>query len=178
MIRVIAKRYAKALVELAEEQKTSEKISQDLRAFVGAMDSQPAVDKLFRSPAVTPEDKKAVIHEIAQRMNLQPTTARFIEFLAENGRIRYIREVQQAFEDLLAERQNRVVVELTSATAMNNGYLSDIKGRLERITGKNIDIKTQIDTSLIAGVKAKIGSVIYDGSIRNQLNRMREQMGK
>lgn len=178
MIRVIAKRYAKALVELAGEQKTFEKTSEDLKAFVDAMEGQPAVEKLFRSPAVTPKDKKAVIRDIAQRLNLHTTTTRFIEFLAENGRVRHIREVQQAFEDLLAERQNRVAVELTSATAVNNGYLSDLKGRLERITGKNVDIKTQIDPSLIAGARARIGSVIYDGSIKNQLNRMRERMGK
>lgn len=178
MIRVIAKRYAKALVELAEGQNLAENAKQDLVAFIQAMDGQPAVERLFRNPAITPEDKKAVIREIAQRLGLKPLTTRFMEFLAENNRVRYIRDVQQAYEDLLAERQNRVSVEVVSASPLNNGYVSDIKKRFEVVTGKNVDIKSLVDPALIGGVRARIGSVIYDGTIKNQLDKMRERMAK
>ena len=86
MIRVIAKRYAKALAELSEEKKIVEKTRADLRAFADAVAAHSDLQKLFASPVFTPEDKKAVIGELAGRMKLQPETRRFIEFLAETGR--------------------------------------------------------------------------------------------
>jgi len=176
LIRIIAKRYAKALVELSEEKKSVEKTKTDLTAFVGAVDSQPAMQKLFSSPVFTPEDKIAVIRELSGKLNLQAATQRFVEHLAETGRIRYIKDVHEAFLALLSERQNRATVQLTTAAALNNGDLADIKKKLETLTGKQVDIDSKVDSSLIGGAKARIGSVIYDGSIKNQLDKMRNHL--
>ncbi len=176
MIRTIAKRYAKALVELAEAKKTVDKTKTDLAAFAEAVDTQPAMQKLFSSPVFTPENKKAVIKELAGKLGLQPSTQRFVEHLAETGRIRYVKDVHEAFLALLAERQNRATVHLTTAVALKNGDLADIKKKLEVLTGKQVDIESHVDAALIGGARARIGSVIYDGSIKNQLNRMREHL--
>jgi F-type H+-transporting ATPase subunit delta len=173
VIRTIAKRYAKALVELAEENKAVDKIKGDLAAFVEAVDSQSAMQKLFSSPVFTPENKKAVIRELAGKLNMQQTTQRFVEHLADKGRIRYVKDVYAAFLDILAERQNRATVQLTTAVSVNNGDLADIKKKLETLTGKQVDIDANVDASLIGGARARIGSVIYDGTIKNQLNKMR-----
>lgn len=176
MIRIIAKRYAKALVELSEEKKTVDKTKADLTAFVGAVDAQPAMQKLFASPVFTPENKKAVIKELAGKLNLQPATQRFVEHLAETGRIRYVKDVHEAFLAILAERQNRATVQLTTAASINAGELEGIKKKLETLTGKQVDIDPKVDATLIGGAKARIGSVIYDGTIKNQLDKMREQL--
>ncbi len=176
MIRIIAKRYAKALVELSEEKKSVEKTKTDLAAFVSAVDSQPAMQKLFSSPVFTPEDKIAVIRELSGKLNLQAATQRFVEHLAETGRIRYVKDVHEAFLALLSERQNRATVQLTTAASLNNGDLADIKKKLETLTGKQVDIDSKVDSSLIGGAKARIGSVIYDGSIKNQLDKMRNHL--
>jgi F-type H+-transporting ATPase subunit delta len=176
MIRVIAKRYAKALVELSEEKKTIDKTKADLDSFIAAVDSQPDMKKLFSSPVFTPENKKAVIKELAAKLGMQQTTQRFVEHLAETGRIRYVNDVHEAFLALLAERQNRATVQLTTATAVNAAELAEIKKKLEALTGKQVDINTRVEASLIGGAKAQVGSVIYDGTIRNQLNKMRHQL--
>lgn len=176
MIRIIAKRYARALVELSEEKKTVDKTKADLAAFVGAVDALPAMQKLFASPVFTPENKKAVIKDLAGKLGMQPTTQRFVEHLAETGRIRYVKDVNEAFQEILAERQNRAAVRLTTAVAINNGDLVDIKQKLEGLTGKQVDIDSRVDTTLIGGAKAQIGSTIYDGTIKNQLNKMRNQL--
>ncbi|HSA77496.1 MAG TPA: ATP synthase F1 subunit delta [Nitrospirota bacterium] len=176
MIRIIAKRYARALVELSEEKKTVDKTKADLAAFVGAVDALPAMQKLFASPVFTPENKKAVIKDLAGKLGMQPTTQRFVEHLAETGRIRYVKDVNEAFQEILAERQNRAAVRLTTAVAINNGDLADIKQKLEGLTGKQVDIDSRVDTALIGGAKAQIGSTIYDGTIKNQLNKMRNQL--
>jgi F-type H+-transporting ATPase subunit delta len=178
VIGVVAKRYARALVELSEEKKITEKVRADLAAFADAAGTQQDIQKLFSSPAFTPEDKKAVIREISSRLQLHPISQRFIEHLADVGRIRHLQDVHQAFEDLLAERENRAKARLATASPVNDGTIAEIKKGLEAITGKQVDIDAQIDPALIGGAKAQIGSVIYDGSIRNQLNKMREHLVK
>ena len=176
MIRIIAKRYAKALVQLAEEKKTIDKTRTDLAAFVSAVDSLPALQKLLASPVFTPENKKAVIKELAAKLNMDQATQRFVEHLAETGRIRYVKEVFEAFREILAERTNRAMATLTTATAISAPDLADIKKKLETLTGKQVDIDSQIDASLIGGARAQIGSTIYDGTIKNQLDKMRSQL--
>jgi len=176
LIRTIAKRYARALVELSEEKKIVDKAKADLSAFVGAVDALPAMQKLFSSPVFTTENKMAVIKDLAGKLNMQPITQRFIEHLAETGRIRYVKDVNEAFQEILAERQNRAAVRLTTAVAINNGDLADIKQKLEGLTGKQVDIDSKVDATLIGGAKAQIGSTIYDGTIKNQLNKMRNQL--
>ena len=176
MIRIIAKRYAKALVQLAEEKKTVDQARADLAAFVGAVDSLPALQKLLASPVFTPENKKAVIKELAGKLGMQPTTQRFVEHLAETGRIRYIKDVYEAFLEILAERTNRAMARLTTAAAISPADLADIKKKLEALTGKQVDVDAQVDASLIGGAKAQIGSTVYDGTIKNQLAKMRSQL--
>jgi F-type H+-transporting ATPase subunit delta len=175
LIRIIAKRYAKALVQLAEEKKSVDKAKTDLAAFVGAVDALPALQKLLASPVFTPESKKAVIKELSGKLGLQQTTQRFVEHLAETGRIRYIKDVHEAFLEILAERLNRATVKLTTAATISPADLADMKKKLEGLTGKQVDISAKVDASLIGGAKAQIGSTIYDGTIKNQLDKMRNQ---
>ncbi|HUK99669.1 MAG TPA: ATP synthase F1 subunit delta [Nitrospirota bacterium] len=176
MIRTIAKRYAKALMALAEEKKIIEKTKDDLTAFIGAIDMLPAMQKLFASPVFTPENKKLVIKELASRLKLQKTTERFLEYLADSGRIRYVKDVYEAFLAILAEHQNRATVQLSTAVSINDTDLANIKKKLELLTGKVVEIKVQVDETLIGGAKAQIGSVIYDGTIKNQVDKMRHRL--
>ncbi len=176
MIRTIAKRYARALVELSEEKKIVDKTRSDFTAFVGAVDAVPAVQKLFASPIFTPENKKTVIKDLSARLNMQATSQRFVEHLAETGRIRYIKDVYEAFLDILAEKQNRALARVTTAVSLNNGDLGEIKKKLEVLTGKQVDVDSKVDSTLIGGALAQIGSVIYDGTIKNQLTKMRNKL--
>jgi F-type H+-transporting ATPase subunit delta len=176
MIRIVAKRYAKALVQLAEQAKSVDKTKADLAAFVSAVDASPEIQKLFSSPVFTPDQKKSVIKELAAKLGMQPVTQRFMEHLAETGRIRYVRDMEEAFQEILAESTNRAMAKLTTAAAVNPADLAAIKKKLETLTGKQVDIDAKVDASLIGGARAQIGSTIYDGSIRNQLDKMRGQL--
>ena len=82
----------------------------------------------------------------------------------------------EAFLEILAERQNRALARLTTAVSLNAGDLADVKKKLETLTGKRVDVDSKVDPSLIGGVRAQIGSVIYDGTIKNQLDKMRNQL--
>jgi F-type H+-transporting ATPase subunit delta len=176
VIRTVAKRYARALVELADSKNTIDKTKSDFSAFINAVDAVPAIQKLFSSPVFTPENKKAVIRDLSIKLNMQPLSQRFIEHLAETGRIRYVKDVHEAFLAILSEKQNRAAVRLTTATTISSADLADIKKKLETLTGKQVDVDAKLDSSLIGGAKAQIGSTIYDGSIKNQLSKMRTRL--
>ena len=178
MIRVIAKRYAKALVELSSEKKIVDKTKADLAAFVAVVNEHAVLQKLFASPAFTPAAKKAVIGELSAKLNIQETTRLFIEHLAESGRIRYLRDVYEAFDGILAEQQNRAPVRLTTAAPLSAQETAAIKKELETITGKHVEIEAHTDASVIGGALAQIGSVIYDGTIKNQLGKMRARLAR
>jgi len=176
--RIIAKRYAKAFVELSEATKGIDKSKADLAAFVSAVESYSDLQKLFSSPVFTPENKKAVVQELAAKLGLQQDTARFLDHLAGTGRIRIVREIREAFDEILAERQNRASVKLTTAAPLAGGELAEIKKKLEDVTGKQVEVDVQIDPAVIGGARAQIGSVVYDGTIKNQLAKMRAQLAK
>ena len=178
MIKIVAKRYAKALVELAHEKKIVDQTKADLAAFAALVDGHASLQKLFSSPAFTPDAKKLVIAELAAKLGLQKTSKRFIELLAETGRIRYVREVCAAFEELLAERQNRAIARVTTASALAPAETAEIKKKLEGITGKQVEIDGKVDAAVIGGAHAQIGSMVYDGTIRNQLSKMRDRLMK
>jgi F-type H+-transporting ATPase subunit delta len=176
LITIVGKRYAKALVELSHEKNVVDKTRADLSAFAAVVDGQASLQKLFSSPAFTPAAKKAVIGELAAKLGLQQTTTRFLSHLAETGRIRNFSDVQQAFEELLADRQNRA--RAGSVTPLAPAELGDIKKKLEAVTGKQVEIDAKVDPAVIGGARAQIGSVIYDGTIKNQLGKMRERLAK
>jgi F-type H+-transporting ATPase subunit delta len=163
-------------MELAEEKKNLGKTTADLAAFVAAVNTLPALQKLLASPVFTPEHKQTVIKELAKKLKLQQTTLHFLNYLAESGRIRYVKEVHEAFGALLAVRQNRAVARLTTAAAISTRDLASIKKTLEKMTGKEVDLDVREDASLIGGAKAQIGSVLYDGTIKNQIDKMRDKL--
>jgi len=176
VIRIIARRYAKALIELSEGKKTIAQTREDLSAFMNTIDALPAIKKLFSSPVFTPENKKSIIKELAQMLKLQPDTERFFEFLVDSGRIRYVKDIYEAFLAILEERQNRATVHLSTAASVKESDLADIKKKLEELTGKAVDIQVNVDKTLIGGAKAQVGSVVYDGTIKNQFDKMRNRL--
>lgn len=178
MIRIIAKRYAKALADLSDASRSVDAAKNALGAFADAAASHPDLQKLFSSPVFTPDQRKGVVQEIAVRLGLAKDMTRFLAHLAENGRIRYVREIREAFDELLAERQNRASVRITTAEPLAAGELDSLRKQMESVTGKTVEIDAKVDASLIGGVRAQIGSVVYDGTIRNQLNKMRAQLAK
>lgn len=178
MIQVIAKRYAKALVELSDQQKALDRTRTDLAAFSATVEGQEVLQKLFASPAVTPAAKQAVIGELAAKLDLQQATTRFLSHLAEAGRLRHVREVRQAFDAILADRQNRALAKVTTAAPLAAGDLAELRKKLEAVTGKKVEIEAAVDAAVIGGARAQIGSVVFDGTIRNQLDKMRDRLVK
>lgn len=172
----LASRYAAALADVAFEQKSGDRVKKDLAAFVDTFFGSADLRNFIESPAVGPEIKHKVIEEVAAKMDLAPAVRNFAYILVNHRRTEMLREIQQAFEIELNARQGIAVAEVTSARELSAAERERMTKALERRTGKKIEARFRHDESLVGGAVVRVGSTVYDGSVREQLTRLREQL--
>lgn len=172
----LASRYAAALADVAFEQKSGESVKKDLAAFVDTFFGSADLRNFIESPAVLPEMKHKVIEELAAKMDLEPAVRNFAYVIVNHRRTEMLREIQQAFEAELNARLGIAEAEVTSARELNAAEKERMTKALERRTGKKIEARFRQDESLVGGAVVRVGSTVYDGSVREQLTRLREQL--
>ena len=173
----LARRYARALLQLADTPMQREVFGRDLASFVRNASSPSAGDASLLTVldfTIHPQaERRAVLDAVLKRMNLESTVTRFLLLGFERGRIGGTPQMAAAFTemaDTLAGRQKAVV---TSAQPLAPDSLAKLKASLEKVTGKSILVETKIDPSLLGGVVAQVGTYVFDGSVKSQLERMR-----
>lgn len=176
MSETVASHYAAALVEAALEQKDAARVKNDLAAFVEAFDSVADLRHFLDNPAAAREEKHAVAGAIAEKMELAKPVLNFILLLIDHERIELLHEIHRAFREELNERQGIAEAEIVSARELTLAERGELTAALERQTGKKIEARFSEDESLLGGAVVRVGSTIYDGSVREQLTRVREQM--
>ncbi len=172
----VAERYAAALVDVAVERKNSETIKRNLAAFVEAFSSVADLRNALESPALNAEVKRKVIAEVAGKMGLDVAVRNFIYLVVDHRRTEILPEMEEAFLSELNERLGIVEAEVTSAHELNDDEKRQLRTVLEQRTGKKVEARFQIDGALLGGAIVRLGSTIYDGSVRDQLKRLREQL--
>ncbi len=172
----VAERYAAALADVAVERKNSETVKRNLAAFVEAFSSIADLRNALESPALNAEVKRKVIAEVAGKMGLDEAVRNFIYLVVDHRRTEILPEIEQAFLSELNERLGIVDAEVTSAHELNNDEKRQLRAVLEQRTGKKVEARFQIDGALLGGAVVRLGSTIYDGSVRDQLKRLREQL--
>jgi F-type H+-transporting ATPase subunit delta len=175
-LSVVAERYAAALADVAVERKNSETIKRNLAAFVEAFSSVADLRNALQSPALNAEVKRKVIAEVAGKMGLDVAVRNFIYLVVDHRRTEILPEMEEAFLSELNERLGIVDAEVTSAHELNDDEKRQLRSVLEQRTGKKVEARFQIDGALLGGAVVRLGSTIYDGSVRDQLRRLREQL--
>ena len=173
---VIANRYAAALADVAVERKSADAFRRDLVSFAEAYASSADLREFLHTPAVSREAKHAVIDKLAARLGLSEGVRNFIYILTDNRRVAALPEITAAFEAELNAREGIAEAAVTSARELSAAERKEIVTALERKTGKRIQAQFALDAALLGGALVQIGSTIYDGSIREQLNRLRAQL--
>ena len=176
MSAAVASRYAAALADAALEQGNAERVRGDLVAFVGAFEESPELRNVLETPAVSVELKHKIVDELAQRMNLAPEVRNFVFLLLDHNRTEMLREIQMAFREALNARLGIADAHVVSARELTHEERRELTAALERRTGKRIEARFSQDASLLGGAVVQVGSVVYDGSVREQLTRLREQL--
>jgi len=172
----LASRYAAALAEVALEQKDADRVKRDLASYCNAFSESSDLRAFLESPAVAHELKHKIIGELADRMQLAPAVRNFAYLLVDHHRTEMLREIKAAFQVELNSRLGIAEAEVISARELSAKDREQLTAALERRTGKKIEARFRRDESLVGGTMVRVGSTVYDGSVREQLTRLREQL--
>jgi F-type H+-transporting ATPase subunit delta len=148
----------------------------ELRAFSGALQSSPELHNALVTPAVPIARKRAVVKRIADALQLSRITHNFLLVLVDHRRIAGVAGIVDAFETVMDERLGFARAEVTSAAELSDPQRGAVAAQLERLTGKRIRARYAVDAGLIGGVVARIGSTVYDGSVRERLHNLERRM--
>lgn len=173
---VAARRYAKALYELASEAKQVDKVRQDLADLAKAFESNAELTLLVENPAFTPDVKKKAIVAIATRMGCTPVLLSTLKLLVDRRRIGALGALSEAFTTLAERKSGRVRAEIITATPLPDAYYAQLEKTLSEVTGRQVTILKRTDPSIIGGVVARVGDTVFDGSIANRLKDIKQQL--
>ena len=179
MISAAAARYARAFVDVVlskhDALRPDDAVSQ-LREMEDVLAQSSDLRHVLNSPAVLASQKRAVIGKFAQELNLGSLTRNFLFVLIDHRRIEMLSQIREAVEAEFDQRLGFLRAEISSAMELDGPQADAIASGLKQMTGKQVRARFQVDPSLIGGVVARIGSTVYDGSIRGQLENMRRKI--
>jgi F-type H+-transporting ATPase subunit delta len=173
---VIAKRYAKALFNLAKDEGQIDQYGQELDGFVQLLNSLPDLTNAIQNPLYPEGARKDVFNSIADKAGLTPIMKSFVNLLITKNRVGNLAEIKEYYSRLIDENANIARADLTAAVELDEQAIGDIARSLEKMTGKKVVVHFQQDPSLIGGLVARIGDLVLDGSIRSQLLGIKESL--
>jgi F-type H+-transporting ATPase subunit delta len=172
-----ARPYADVLLEAATAAGTAEAVAAELDRFAAEVSGHDDVRKLVENPAVPIEDKEKVVSQLAERTGASDLVRRFLLVLLRNYRLTETADVASAFRTLLDRRENLVLAEVTAAAALTPEQSAKLEAELTKVAGRKVRMTVTIDPTLVAGVVAKIGSTVLDGSLRGEIDRVKRTLG-
>ncbi|MEP7270819.1 MAG: ATP synthase F1 subunit delta [Acidobacteriota bacterium] len=177
-LQTIASRYARALADVTIERKESNQVLGELERFSATLNANPDVVEFFESPVVPVERKREVLLALVKDAALTPTTRNFLQLLLENYRLHRLEAMLRGFERELDRRSGIVSAEVTTARPIDKSEQDHLRDRLRAATGQDVRLKFGVDPAVIGGLVTKIGSTVYDGSIRSQLLQIKQQLAR
>ncbi len=175
-MKALAERYASALVDVALENKQADKVKKELAEFATLMRESPELHAFLANPSIARAAKHSAIEAIVKRMGATRTLRNYLFVIVDQRRAGMLIEIEQAFSRLLDARQGITQATVTSATELTAKERTELGAALGKLTGQKVHPQFATDAALIGGAVVRIGSTIYDGSVRTQLERMRARM--
>ena len=174
----LARRYARAVIELGTEHKNLDQISAELRSLARAMHESAELVSSLTNPAIRRADRRRVIDAVLQRIGVTPHTKNLIYMLLDGERLASLPSISREVDAMIEARSGRIAAEVTSARPLDAAELGQITAALEQLSGKRVTVTKREDPSLLGGVVAKLGDRVYDGSLRTQLRNLRDELNK
>ncbi len=168
---IAAKRYAKALFELGVEKKCISEFEKELSYFRDLTEGGKL--EFLSNPIFTKDEKKSVLYKLADKQKTSKDFKRFLEILTEEKRTEEIPDIHRFFEKFYNEHEGQEEAYVYSSVNLSSGQLDNLSKVLSKVRKKKIIIQNKIDISLIGGIKVKIGSFIYDGSVRGIIDKFK-----
>jgi F-type H+-transporting ATPase subunit delta len=175
-VETVARRYAAALADVVLKQGNAREVQSELQAWEEMMTANPQLLEVFRNPTIPYQDKRRVLDTLIARARPMQTTANVLQVLLQNARLADLSAVNRAFARVLDERAGMITARVTTAHSISTQIQDSLRQRLSDITKKGVNLNFHVDESIIGGIITQIGSTVYDGSVRNQLQLAKEQM--
>jgi F-type H+-transporting ATPase subunit delta len=175
-IETVARRYGTALADVVLKTGEADVVRTELAMFGQLFAANEDLGNVLGNPAITHVSKENVLGELIKRSKPSSTTSNFLRLLLRNNRLGELVEINERFEAVLKERSGIVGAEVISARELPAAERTEFEKSLEKLTGKDMQIKFAVDPDIIGGVVTRIGSKVYDGSVRTKLDNLREQL--
>ena len=169
-------RSASALADVVLERGESKEVQQELAAWEQMMQSNNVLQEVFRNPTIALDQKRAVLNKLIERAKPRPTTVNFLKVLLQNQRLTELGEINRKLAEVLDQRAGMVAATVTTARPVAEDSQQELHSTLAALTSKKVRVDFETDADLIGGLVTRIGSTVYDGSIRNQLQQIKEKM--
>ena len=169
----VGERYAMALFDLADETRALDAVRADLLSLKSAWVESADLRRLATSPVIGADDQFKGLTAIADKAKFNATTKKFLGLLARNGRARDLTAVIAGFEALYAKKTGVVAAEVTSALPLTAAQMKSIQSALRASLGKDPEMSARVDPSILGGLKVKVGSKLFDGSLKTKLDQMK-----
>jgi F-type H+-transporting ATPase subunit delta len=173
---LVAQRYAKALMQIAEKQNNVSGIKQEMGEIIDMAKSQPDFERLCLHPLFTLSRKATALNEILKNAGASETLRRFFIVVAKAGRLNLIYELAIAYNDLFDKRQGVLSAAVTTAQPLSETQAQILSESFSKRMGKKMRFVLQTDPSLLGGLKIQVGSTIYDASLQGRLRTLRARM--
>jgi F-type H+-transporting ATPase subunit delta len=174
--RTSATRYARALLDVAIQESDPAKIEQDLSSFVTMVDSNAELKSALLSPRVPANRRRSVVTTLLEKSGAELPLVKLLGMLADRGRLDLLHDLLDVYRERRLAHENIVKGTVTSAAPIAPEDVAALERSLSGATGKQVQLDVALDPQLIGGVVTRIGSTVYDGSIRTQLARMKQQL--
>jgi F-type H+-transporting ATPase subunit delta len=171
----LSRRYGKAFFQLAEEEKREDAVGQEIEQFVNAYTSS-ALQTVLNNPAFDAERRKKILLEVAKALQLSSLSVHFLSILLERDRLNYLPSIGVYYRRLLNEKRGRVEAKVVSARDLDEAALTRLREALHGISGKEVILHQETNPELIGGLLVELEGKIYDGSVRTQLENMKQRI--
>jgi F-type H+-transporting ATPase subunit delta len=169
--------YARALADVVLQVKLDVAgIDRQIDDFLAAWDSSRELREVFENPAISEAQKVTVLDKMNAKLGMAPQLRNFIAVLIRNGRVAQIREVIQAYRTELQERQGIRQAEIVTARELGDQERNSLLAGVGQLAGAKIQATFKLDPSILGGTVVRIGSTVYDGSVKGRLERLREEL--
>ncbi|HEY3136094.1 MAG TPA: ATP synthase F1 subunit delta [Blastocatellia bacterium] len=189
----VARRYAEALADVAEKHDQVEQIDANLRLFSGMIESSRELRETLASPIISLRDKRRVVDALidrvlpdhktttlkeseAGRVRAETLTANLLRTMLSHYRLHHLPEVYEQYQREMNKRKGLIIAEVITAAEVGSAEQKKLGRTLEKRTGKKVEFKFKTDPSLVGGLVTRVGSVVYDGSVRTQLQEIKQRL--
>jgi F-type H+-transporting ATPase subunit delta len=175
---VLARRYARAIIDLAQEADQVSEIGEELNKIAKLFADSHELIHLFTDPTVGDEMKEKVLEELLGKGGIQDLTKRFVHVLLTKNRLLGIEEIAAVYRDFSDQLSKRIRARVVSAAPLKDEEVDRIRKTLAGIADQEVVLELEVDENILGGIVAHLGSQVYDGSLKNQLQQIKENLSK